>query len=173
MVRKSKPSEIRKRSEKITGKNLEERFKGMTIDDFANLVHELETNKVELELQNEKLHSIEVELARQNADLISVQEELRESRDRYTDLFDYSPVGYFTINERTQQITQVNLTACTLIGRQREKVLHTPFARYVDPEFADHFHTCSRKAITREKETCELKMLRKDGSAFWASLEVT
>lgn len=172
MARKPKPkSELRKQAERIIGKGADVLPK-MTPDDTANLVHEFEVNKVELELQNEELHAIHGELTVQNEDLRVVQEELKESRDRYADLYDYAPTSYFILNERTQQIIGINLTACNLLGMERSLVLNTRFSKYVEPEFADLFHTCSRKALANHKETCEIKMHRKDGSVFWALLEV-
>jgi hypothetical protein len=65
------------------------------MDDMKTLLHELEVHQYELELQNEELRR--------------AQQELRASCDRYADLFDFAPVGYFML-DRDFQIVEVKFT---------------------------------------------------------------
>ena len=61
---------------------------GNTVDfpaDIGELVHELDTCRIELELQNE--------------DLRNAQNELEKSRRRCADLYDFAPVAYLTISD--------------------------------------------------------------------------
>ncbi|MEJ2740095.1 MAG: PAS domain S-box protein [Dehalococcoidia bacterium] len=148
----------RKRTEQITG-TVRNDISGMSYDDIANALQDLEIHKVELELQNEELRHI--------------QQSLQESRDRYMDLYDYAPVGYFTINSRSNTIVEVNLTACNLLGVEREKLLKTRFTRYVTPEFADKFYLCRKSCRdSQHSQSCDLKMYRGDCASFWAALEL-
>jgi len=61
--------------------------------ELNKLVHELGTHQIELEMQNEELRR--------------AQAEIDSSRRKYADLYDFSPVGYFTI-DRNGSIREVN-----------------------------------------------------------------
>src|SRR5260370_28904283 len=89
------------------------------------LVHEFRVHQVELEAQNEELRR--------------VQEELRASRERYMELYDFAPVGYFTL-DRNGSILEANLTGARLLGVGRSALLEQRFRHYVAKEDRDRFH---------------------------------
>jgi len=51
----------------------------------------------------------------QNEELRKAQVELAESRDRYFDLYDFAPVGYFTLNQNGL-IVEMNLAGADMLG---------------------------------------------------------
>ena len=55
------------------------------------------------------------------------QLELAENRDKYLDLYDFAPVGYFTISEK-EIILTANLAGSSLLGMERSTVLGMPFS---------------------------------------------
>src|SRR5262245_47815483 len=69
------------------------------------LVHDLRVHQIELELQNEELRRAQVELA--------------EARDRYSDLYEFAPIGYVTLDKKGS-IVDSNLAASTMLGVERE-----------------------------------------------------
>ena len=121
------------------------------------LLHELQVQQIELEMQNESLRQAQIEL--------------EESRDRYVDLYDFAPVGYLTLT-RAGLIEQINLTGANLLGEVRKKLLGHRFARYIAPEDRDRWQRqFMRVARQGDKQSCELALLRGDGTRFYAHLD--
>ena len=89
------------------------------------LVHELRVHQFELKVQNEELRR--------------AQEELCASRDRYLALYEFAPVGYFTL-DRNGSILEANLTAASLFGMQRSNLQGGRFSEYVSPADRNRFH---------------------------------
>lgn len=125
-------------------------------EEALKTLHELRVHQVELETQNEQLRE--------------TQAELEESRNRYTDLFDFAPVGYFVVDSKGC-ISEVNLTGASMIGKQRNDLIAKPFALFVGTEDKDAFYLNRRHVFqTGACKRCELKMLGKDGYKFFAEL---
>ncbi|OGT24914.1 MAG: hypothetical protein A2342_03850 [Gallionellales bacterium RIFOXYB12_FULL_54_9] len=130
------------------------KFEGVSAE---NLLHELEVHQVELEMQNEALRQ--------------TQFELEKSRDRYMDFYDFSPVGYITLNEKGL-ISELNLTGAAMIGMKRNKLWHQRFSTFIKPEFQDHWHRHFQQALVSDTSgTCELSLQRKDGTSFFARID--
>jgi len=124
----------------------------------ANLqmLHELRVHQIELEMQNEELRRLQ-----------GAQDILQA---RYFDLFDLAPVGYCTVSE-AGLIQQANLTVATLLGMARGALARQPFSRFIQKEDQDIFYL-HRKQIfaTGDPQSCELRMVRSDGTQFWGHL---
>jgi PAS domain S-box-containing protein len=109
--------------------------------DRARLVHELRIHQVELEVQNRELQE--------------TQERLEVSTARYSDLYDFAPVGYCTLDLHGR-ILEINLTACTLLGVPRERLIGAPFATAAQlvqmAPFLTHMRRCAEagKQVTSE-----------------------
>jgi PAS domain S-box-containing protein len=125
--------------------------------DAQELVHKLQAHQAELELKNRELRRIKAELER--------------SRDKYLDLYDFAPVGYITL-DKYFLVLEVNLTATAMLRAERQSLIKTSFSQFVTPESRDdsllHFRNVFE---TETEEYCELKILRKDGTTFYAQLQ--
>ena len=132
-------------------------LEGLSQDDVQKVVHELKVHQIELEMQNEELRR--------------TRAELEASHERYFDLFDLAPVGYFTLSEDALNL-EANLTGATLLGAARANLVGRPFTEFILPEDQDVYYQHRRAVLsTNSPATCELRMVRADGSTFNALLE--
>ena len=123
------------------------------------LLHELQVHQIELEMQNEELRRTQVEL--------------ETSRAKYFDLYNLAPVGYMTLSEQGL-ILEANLTAANLLGVDRSQLVKRPVTRFIVPEDEDVYYLHRKHLFeTGERQVCEIRFRRKDGSQFWTRLEAT
>ncbi len=110
--------------------------------DERRLQHELEVHQIELELQNEELHA---------AHAASVA-----ALERFTDHFDFAPVGYFNLTA-AGTIRLVNLTGASMVGGERGRLLGQRFGLLVAaPDRPTFSEFLARVFATEAKQTCEL-----------------
>ena len=115
--------------------------------DCQRLLHELEVHQIELELQN--------------AELQKTRNELEVSLARYTDLYDFAPVGYFTLAP-DGTILLANLTGTQLVSIERLRLVGQPFGVLVSPEFRPLFHSFLEQVFSDPaKHQCDVEIGRK------------
>ncbi len=121
------------------------------------IIHELHVHQIKLEMQNEQLKRVQLEL--------------EHSRNKYQDLYDFAPVGYFTL-DRKGLIKEANLTGANLLGMPGPKLIGRGFGHFVSPESLDQWDKHIIGVFGHEeKDSCELSLKREDGSSFYARLE--
>jgi PAS domain S-box-containing protein len=124
--------------------------------DSQRLLHELQVHQVELEMQN--------------AELENARDRMETLLEKYTDLYDFAPVGYFSLDDQAR-IVEVNLTGAALLGVDRSRLMRRRLPRYIVPAsqavFGDFLH---RVISGMEKQICEIALKREDDSLFWANV---
>ena len=131
----------------------------MPVEDVRKLVEELQIHQIELEMQNEELRSI--------------QYELEQSRKKYSDLYDFAPVGYLTINEEGR-IVEANLTAAKQLGMERSILIGKPFNLYAAEDYREELHLHLRKVFkTKQPHTCEIKLNGRSRIKSYVQLDST
>ncbi len=80
------------------------------------------------------------ELEKQSQALRATQLLLKNSRDRYADLYDCAPVGYVTLDDQGI-IRELNPTAAGMLGKDRPWLVGTPFLLHVAEEDQVLFRT--------------------------------
>jgi PAS domain S-box-containing protein len=124
--------------------------------DARALVHELQVHQIELEMQNEELHR-----ARAQA---------QEALEKYHDLFDFAPVGYF-LWDQDGKILEVNLAGAAMLGFDRNAAIEKRFGLFVAVQDRARFaEFCKRATAAEAKENCEV-MLSDGGPPIFVRIE--
>jgi PAS domain S-box-containing protein len=128
-----------------------------TAEETQRLVHELEVHQIQLEMQNEELQH-----ARGEVETLLAQ---------YTDLYDFAPVGYFTL-ERDGTIRQVNLTGARLLGVDRSGLVNRRLGLFISADSRPAFNAFLDKVFASQaKETCELALRKEANDPLSAHIE--
>jgi PAS domain S-box-containing protein len=124
--------------------------------DFLSLVHELDVHRVELEMQNDEL-----------ASAISETKLLAE---KYQNLYDFSPVGHYTLSAQGH-IIEMNLLGAQLLGKERYNIKGYKFDFFVSDETKPIFATFFEKVLRSEtKETCEVAFSANNGLSVFVHI---
>src|SRR5665648_194028 len=149
-------TDIRRQAEEmLKGKSTD--LEMLSVDDAQSLVHELQVHQIELEMHNEELRR--------------AQKELEAAHTRYSDLYDFAPIGYFTL-DKNGMILEANLTGAKKLGIVRSDLIKTLFSLYIAPDYKDVFYLHMRQVFNTEKQmTCELVLADTKGNIFCVLLE--
>jgi two-component system, sensor histidine kinase PdtaS len=150
-------SELRKNAEKMVSENFQDP-KDSSMGD-ADALHELRVHQIELEMQNEEL--------------MKTQINLEDSRRKYFELYNFAPVGYFTL-DKDGLILEVNIAGAELLGVERANLIKNAFIQFINPEHRKKFHNIWQSTIKAgNKQSTELGMIKRGGDPFYAQIEST
>lgn len=125
--------------------------------DMKRLIHELQTQRIELELQNEELRRAEYRL--------------KQAAKRYGDLYDFAPVGYLTLT-RNAVIREINLKGAASLQRDRIQLIGAMFYDFIYGGYQEIFHKHLQDVIQKsEKQTCKLRFHTSNCEAFYGQIE--
>jgi two-component system cell cycle sensor histidine kinase/response regulator CckA len=122
--------------------------------DAKKLVHELRTHQIELELQN--------------AALGEAQRSLTVMTEKYRNLYDNAPVGYFRIDDKSI-LLDYNNTLIELLGRPITKEFRLSSVVFQQDE-AMYFASL-RKCLAGEKQNVTLRIVRPGGDFLWVKID--
>ena len=109
----------------------------------------------------------------QNSELREARDEVELQLGRYTDLYDFAPVGYYSIDEHGL-ILDVNLTGAALLGVERSRLINRRLVGFVTPKSLTTLQAFLRKVFTdHERQVCVVSLLNEQGATFWADLQAT
>ena len=152
------PAEMRKRAEAVVRAKTDSTPDNLTPEARRMILHELRVHQVQLEMQNEELRRAQLALETLQA--------------RYFDLYELAPTGYCTISTDGIMVNS-NLAAATMLGVLRGAAVKPRFAHFIAKDDQDAFYLLHREAIkTDASQQAELRMVKADGTPFWAQAEV-
>jgi signal transduction histidine kinase len=150
-------AELRRQAEEQLLAKTAELHPPRTEEETQRLVHELEVYQIELEMQN--------------AELRQARDEVESALEKYTDLYDFAPVGYFTL-DRDEIIRAVNLPGASLLGIERSRLIGRRFGLFVAVETRSAFSAFLGKVFTSQaKEACEVALLKEGNPPLFVQIE--
>jgi PAS domain-containing protein len=149
-ILRSKAEERLKENKKSFDMSVEE-------SDVKKLLHELQVHQIELEMQNDEL--------------VKANETAEIALRKYTLLYDFAPMGYFTL-EPDGSICELNFTGAEMIGDKHISLLGANFKLFISeaskPEFDRFF---KRVYTSNAKESCTIKLGPENKSSHLVFLE--
>ena len=117
-------------------------------DDPQRLIHELQVHQLELEMQNDEL--------------FYAWEAVELGRARYTELYDFAPMGHFTL-ELNGEISQTNLKGASLLGVDRDQLSGTHFDTFLAGAHRAAFSSFLKQVFAAAPDQqCVVELARKN-----------
>lgn len=114
----------------------------------AKTLHELLVHQVELELQNEEL--------------LEARVEVEENAARFTELYDFAPVGYFSLSGNGR-ILQLNFMGARMLSRERSLLLGARFGDFVSAGCRQSYERFLAEVFTGEEAGSQELEIARDG----------
>jgi PAS domain S-box-containing protein len=155
----SESAELRRKAEERLKKISKKAILPKTNEELLRLVHELQTHQIELEMINEELQDS--------------REDVLEGLQKYTDLYDFAPVGYFNL-KRDGTICRANLTGASMLSVDRSKLMNSRFGLFVTEETRPAFNELLRNVFeSKIKTSCEVSLLKEGNELLYVHLDAT
>lgn len=117
-----------------------------------------------------ELDTYQTEVEQQNQELRESQQRNEDAIARYSDLYDFAPVGYLTLNKQGL-IQEINLTGAGMLGRTRQSLLGSPFLVLIENESHAIFKQHLERVCTEAGNAVDEILLRSpDGSLRHVSM---
>lgn len=157
MIRSRSVGELRCQAEERLLKKKQNITAPSTPKELRRLVQELEVHQIELEMQNEELQQ--------------ARSELESYLTKYTDLYDFAPVGYFTLDQKGV-ILGINLNGTRMFRIERSVILNQHFERYIITEYRFAFSAFLERVFrNRTQDTIEIVLQIEGRGEIYTHLE--
>lgn len=120
------------------------------------LIHELEVHQIELEMQKEEL--------------MIAKDNVENALQKYSDLYDFAPSGYFTLTN-SGKVLELNLAGSQLLRKERSKLKNSQFGFFVSDDSKPVFNQFLESVFRLDtKECCEVQLLLDDATTIYVYL---
>jgi len=144
-INKSGNEILRQKAEELWEHKFNDRNPHLAEYEALKLIHELQVHQIELELQNEEL--------------IIAKRDAVVATEKYTDLFDFAPSGYFGLSPE-YEIIDLNFKGAEMLGNERGYLKNQSFYRFVSGDSKPAFTAFIEKVFkTNTTQTIEIKLI--------------
>lgn len=162
MSKPNKAENLRKEAEKVLANLNDDQIISSqeTVSDIKKLLHELQVHQIEIEMQNEEL--------------MKMQEELTYQKNKYSDLYDFAPVGYIVM-DKNGKILDTNQSFCIMLGIPKSQMTTMNISQMLHYFSKDtfYFHLQSLKE-NEQNQVCQLRLKHNPKTSeeeFWIKME--
>ena len=142
------PYNIRRKAEKMLKTKPVEINTAVSESEALRLLHELQVYQIELELQNEELKA-----AKDAAEVASL---------KYTELYDFSPMGFFTLS-REGIILELNIYGSKLLAVDQLNLRNSSFGFFICEHSKSNYNNFIRNVFeSKIKINCEIAIKNKN-----------
>ena len=153
---KSATAILRKKAEKLVKKKPSKTGSQLSEVEMLKLIHEMEVHKIELELLNEEL--------------TLAKEHLEVAAQKYAELYDFAPSGYFTLSKEGK-IIELNFCGSQMLGKERSCLQNSRFGFFISIDTRPIFNLFLGKVFnSKSKETCEVTLSKSVNSPMYVHL---
>lgn len=153
----AKSVELRRKAEERLWDRKTETDNSQAETNTQRLLHELQVHHIELEMQNEELRQ--------------AKDELEAMLIRASNLHDFAPVGYVTLDSKGV-IRNANLTCSGLLGIERSRLVGESFLRFVTEDSFSGFHAFLAGVFgCQAGEPCEALLHTNERHPLYARIE--
>jgi PAS domain S-box-containing protein len=109
----------------------------------------------------------------QNEELRADQLKLEALNNRYSELFEFAPLGYIILNQ-SGSILEINLKGATFLEINRGELINKVFVKFIHPQDRQIFLYCLSGLIeTGNHQVCELRLSERDNQQLYISLALS
>jgi len=153
---KEKFMHLQEKAEELLNKKSPNSGSQLSEPDILKLFHELQVHQIELEIQKEELI-----LAKIKSD---------EASDKYTELFDFNPTGYFLLSKEGI-IIELNFSGAKILGKERSLLMNSRFQFFVSEKSKLKFNQFLENIFSEKKKiSTELTLSVNGGSPVYIYL---
>ena len=119
----------------------------------------------------EKIQISNAELEMQNDELALAVLTTKVVSEKYTELYDFAPTGYYTLSTDCK-ILELNHGGARLLGKDRSRLIDSRFAAFVSVDTLPVFHAFFQRIFTNDlKNICEVMLETADNKPKWVHID--
>ncbi|MDD2734235.1 MAG: PAS domain S-box protein [Desulfuromonadaceae bacterium] len=148
---------LRKRAEERVNESVPVANTSISAVDEQKLLHELQVHQIELELQNDEL--------------LLAHAEAKAALEQYQELYDYAPVGYFSL-DHDGSIRKANLTGAVMLKIERSHLIDRRLQLFLTSDTRGVFTDFLERVFqTTTRQKCEVALHLEGGQPVFIRID--